>query len=208
MIGLVAKKLGMSHIYREDGSMSAMTLVKVFDNCILDILSDQSDDFDLLLVGVEKTDKLKNVSKSVSGSFLKKGLPVHKKIYGFKVGKNLGYKVGQSLELGSLIKEGDLVSVTGVSTGKGFSGVMKRHNFRGLEASHGVSISHRSHGSTGQRQDPGKVFRGKKMAGHLGVERITVKNLEVMIINGDKKLVAIRGALPGKNGSSVILKVS
>lgn len=207
MISLVAKKLGMSHVYMESGSMVAMTLVKVFDNCVLDVLTAESDRFDVLLLGVERTSKTKKVPKPISGSFLKRSLPVYKRICGIRIDKNSCYKSGQSLELDSILKKGDVVSVSGFSAGKGFSGVMKRHNFRGLEASHGVSISHRSHGSTGQRQDPGKVFKGKKMAGHLGVDKVTIKNLEVLIIDNDKKIVAIRGALPGRNGNDLILTV-
>ena len=108
----------------------------------------------------------------------------------------------------NILKEGDFVDVSGISTGKGFAGVMKRHNFAGLEASHGVSVSHRSHGSTGQRQDPGKVFKGKKMAGHMGVDKITVKNLEILIINKENNTIAIKGAIPGTNGSNVVIKIA
>ena len=100
-----------------------------------------------------------------------------------------------------------LVSAVGVTIGKGFAGVMKRWNFRGLEASHGVSVSHRSHGSTGQRQDPGKTFKGKKMAGHMGVDAVTVKNLEIILIDKERSIIAVKGAIPGNAGSDVILKI-
>jgi large subunit ribosomal protein L3 len=112
------------------------------------------------------------------------------------------------LVVDTLLKEGDTVDVSGISTGKGFAGVMKRHNFRGLEASHGVSVSHRSHGSTGQRQDPGKVFKGKKMAGHMGVDKITVKNLEVLMIDTENNTIGIKGAIPGTNGSDIVIKIA
>lgn len=207
MLSLVAKKLGMSHIYKSNGSLVALTMVQVYDNCVIDVAADDTKAFDLLLMGVKKANKVKNVSKPLAGVFLKKNLPVYEEIYGCKIGKGLGYSVGDSIALDSVIKEGDFISVTGTTSGKGFAGVMKRHNFSGLEASHGVSISHRSHGSTGQRQDPGKVFKGKKMAGHMGVDKVTTKNLEVLIVDREKNLVAVRGALPGRVGSDLILRV-
>jgi len=120
----------------------------------------------------------------------------------------LEYKVGDQITIDSVLKEGDTVNITGVSTGKGFAGVMKRWNFRGLEASHGVSVSHRSHGSTGQRQDPGKTFKGKKMAGHMGVDNITVKNLEVLIVDKEKSVIAVKGSIPGYAGGDVVLKIA
>jgi large subunit ribosomal protein L3 len=124
------------------------------------------------------------------------------------VKKGLDLKVGDSITIDSVIKEGDKISVGGVTIGKGFAGVMKRWNFRGLEASHGVSVSHRSHGSTGQRQDPGKTFKGKKMAGHMGVDNVTVKNLEVLMIDKEKSVIAVKGAIPGYSGGDVILKIA
>lgn len=208
MLSLVAKKLGMSHIYKNNGSLVALTMVQVYDSCVVDVVVDDTKDFDLLLIGVKKAGKLKNVAKPLAGVFLKKNIPVHKEIYGCKIDRGLGYKVGDQFALDSVLKEGDFISVTGITSGKGFAGVMKRHNFSGLEASHGVSISHRSHGSTGQRQDPGKVFKGKKMAGHMGVDKVTTKNLEVLMVDKEKNLVAVRGALPGKAGSDLIIRVS
>ena len=208
MLSLIAKKIGMSHIYKENGTSVPFTLVQLHDNCVVDLFINEGKDFDNLLIGYDKTDKAKKVSKPVAGIFAKKNIPLHKKIYGCKVKKASTYKVGDVITVDSVIKEGDLIDVAGISTGKGFAGVMKRHNFRGLEASHGVSISHRSHGSTGQRQDPGKVFKGKKMAGHMGVDQVTVKNLEVLIINKEKNTVAIKGAIPGTNGSNVFLKIA
>jgi 50S ribosomal protein uL3 len=114
---------------------------------------------------------------------------------------------GQELSI-EIQPEGDKINISGVSVGKGFAGVMKRWNFRGLEASHGVSVSHRSHGSTGQRQDPGKTFRGKKMAGHMGVDNITVKNLEVLIVDKEKSVIAVKGSIPGNPGGDVVLKIT
>lgn len=208
MLSLIAKKIGMSHLYKENGTAVPFTLVQLHSNCIVDLIINEGKDFNNLLIGYDKTEKTKKISKSVIGIFSKKNIPAHKKIYGCKVKKDLVYKVGDIITVDSVIKEGDLIDVAGITTGKGFAGVMKRHNFRGLEASHGVSISHRSHGSTGQRQDPGKVFKGKKMAGHMGVDRVTVKNLEVLIVDKEKNTIAIKGAVPGTNGSNVFLKIA
>lgn len=208
MINLVAKKIGMSHLYQESGSAIPFTMVQLYDNCVVELNVNENKEFDNILIGFDKTENAKKVSKSVSGVFTKKNLPVHKKIYGCRVEKNSPLKAGEVINIDSLLKEGDLVDVSGITTGKGFAGVMKRHNFRGLEATHGVSVSHRSHGSTGQRQDPGKVFKGKKMAGHMGVDKVTIKNLEVLMINKENNTIGIKGALPGTKGSDVVIKIA
>ena len=208
MLSLVAKKIGMSRLYKDDGAVMPFTMVKIYDNCIIDLQNNQDKDFDNLLIGFDKITNSKKTSKSVAGIFAKKNLPLHKKIYGCKIEKNFAGKIGESIAIDQYLKTGDLISVSGISMGKGFAGVMKRHNFKGLEASHGVSISHRSHGSTGQRQDPGKVFKGKKMAGHMGVDKITVKNLEILLIDKEKNIVGIKGAIPGNKGGDVFLKIS
>ena len=208
MINLIAKKIGMSHLYQESGAAVPFTMVQLYDNCVLDLTVNTDKEFDHILVGFDKVVNTKRVPKSVAGVFTKKSIPIHKKIYGCRVEKNSSHKVGDVIAVDTILKEGDFINVSGISTGKGFAGVMKRHNFRGLEASHGVSVSHRSHGSTGQRQDPGKVFKGKKMAGHMGVDRITVKNLEVLIINKENNTICIKGAIPGTNGSDVVIKIT
>lgn len=202
MISLVAKKVGMTHLYKDDGSMVPLTLVKFYDNCVVEA----SDSSNVVLMGYNKISNPNKVKKSVSGVFSKKGLPVHKKIYGFKKPDSFSYNNGSQINFWDLIKEGDLVSVSGTSVGKGFAGSMKRHNFSGLEASHGVSVSHRAHGSTGQRQDPGKVFKGKKMAGHMGDVKVTVKNLEVVVVDKENNILAVKGSVPGSANSDVILK--
>jgi len=208
MINLIAKKIGMSHIYKESGEIVPFTMVKLYDNCVLSLDITKDKEFDHIVIGFDKVAGNKKISKPIAGVFLKKNLPLHKKIYGCRVEKNSIHKVGDVITIDSLIKEGDLVNVSGVSTGKGFAGVMKRHNFSGLEASHGVSVSHRSHGSTGQRQDPGKVFKGKKMAGHMGVDKITVKNLEVLIINKEDNTICIKGSIPGTDGNNIVIKIA
>lgn len=208
MLELVGKKIGMTHMYNEAGAATPLTMVQVYDNCVLELAVNADKDFDNLLVAFEKVTKTKNVSKSVAGIFNKKSVPLFKKIRGSQVKKGLELKVGDSITIDSVLKTGDKISIAGITIGKGFAGVMKRWNFAGLEASHGVSVSHRSHGSTGQRQDPGKTFKGKKMAGHMGVEKVTTKNLEVLMIDAEKSVIAVKGAVPGNAGSDVILKIA
>ena len=208
MLELVGKKIGMTHVFSESGISSPLTMVQIYDNCIIDIIVNEDKSYDSLLVAFEKVSSPKRLSKAVAGIFNKKSLPLFKKIHGSQVKKGLVAKVGASVFIDSVLKEGDQVSIRGVTIGKGFAGVMKKWNFRGLEASHGVSVSHRSHGSTGQRQDPGKTFKGKKMAGHMGVANVTVKNLEVVLIDKEKSVIAVKGAVPGNAGSDVILKIA
>lgn len=208
MLELVGKKIGMTHRFDESGASIPLTMLQVYENCVLDLVVNEEKSFDNLLVAFEKANGPKGISKPVAGIFNKKSLPLFKKILGSQVAKGLQLKAGDSITIDSVVSEGDKIDVSGITSGKGFAGVMKRWNFRGLEASHGVSVSHRSHGSTGQRQDPGKTFRGKKMAGHMGVDRITVKNLEVLIIDKEKSVIAVKGAVPGNAGSDVILKIA
>jgi large subunit ribosomal protein L3 len=208
MLELVGKKIGMTHTFMEDGRSVPLTLVKLYDNLVIDLKVNEGKDFNNALLAFERAEKNKNLSKPLVGIFNKKSVPVFKKIHGSRVAKDSKLKVGESVAIDSILKEGDKISIQGVTVGKGFAGAMKRWNFAGLEASHGVSISHRSHGSTGQRQDPGKVFKGKKMAGHLGTEKVTVKNIEVKIIDKDQSLVALKGSIPGNPGNDVILKIA
>ncbi len=208
MLELVGKKIGMSHIFKDSGVAVPLTMIQVYENCVLELAVNQDKDFDSLLMAFEKATHPKRLSKPITGIFNKKSVPLFKKIRGSQVRKGLELKVGDSISIDSIVREGDLIDVGGVTIGKGFAGVMKRWNFRGLEASHGVSVSHRSHGSTGQRQDPGKTFKGKKMAGHMGVDNVTVKNLEVLIIDKEKSVIAVKGAIPGNAGGDVILKIA
>jgi len=207
MLELVGKKIGMTHIHKEIGNIVPLTMVQIYDSCVMDVIAKENSDSKNLIIAFKKLENAKKLSKSVAGIFNKKSLPLHQIIRGCNVSKNYEIKVGDSLDFSSLIKVGDTVNISGTTIGKGFAGVMKRWNFRGLEASHGVSISHRSHGSTGQRQDPGKTFRGKKMAGHMGVDKITVRNLEVFIVDKDKSIIAIKGAIPGKSGTQLVVKI-
>ena len=208
MLELVAKKVGMSHQFDANGAQTPLTFIELYDNCVLDLQVNEDKDFDSLSLAFEKVEKAKKISKALAGSYKKKSLPLYKKIRNSQVKKGLELKVGDSIKLDSVINAGDIISISGTTIGKGFAGVMKRWNFGGLEATHGVSISHRSHGSTGQCQDPGRTFKGKKMAGHMGAKKATVKNLEVVIVDNEKSIIAIKGSIPGNKGSDVVLKIA
>jgi large subunit ribosomal protein L3 len=208
MLELIGKKIGMSHAFQSNGSLAPMTFIKIYDNFVLDLVVNEAKAFDSLVLAFDKVTNPKKLNKSLIGFFNKKSAPLFRKIKTSRVKKGSELKTSESIAIDSVLKEGDLVSVSGVTIGKGFAGVMKRHNFAGLEASHGVSVSHRSHGSTGQRQDPGKVFKGKKMAGHMGVDKITVKNLQVLLVDKDQSLLGVKGAVPGHAGSDVIIKIA
>lgn len=202
--GLVAKKLGMTRIFADDGAHVPVTVLKVDDCQVLAQRTQDKDGYTALQIGVGKA-KVKNVSKPMRGHFAKAQVEPKQKVVEFRVAADALIDVGSELTADHFVA-GQRVDVRGISLGKGFAGVMKRHNFRGLEATHGVSISHRSHGSTGQRQDPGKVFKGKKMAGHLGVDRITVQNLEVIKTDTTRGLIMVRGAVPGHEGAWVLVQ--
>ena len=207
MLELLAKKIGMTHIYKNNGNCVSVTMIKLHDNRVID-LDNSKDSTQSVSLAFIKTENFKKISKSVIGLFNKKQIPVYKKIHSSKLKKTTEINIGDSVEISQFMKEGDKISIRGVTSGKGFAGVMKRWNFRGLEASHGVSVSHRSHGSTGQRQDPGKTFKGKKMAGHMGVNNVTIKNLEIEFIDNQNSVIAVKGSVPGKNGSDLIVKLS
>ena len=199
----------MTHIYSEAGQSTPLTMIHLYSNTVFDLKENQKNSNNkLLTIAFNKLEKTKNISKSVAGAYQKKSLPVHKLLHTCKVKDAFEIEVGKPVLIENFIKQGDKVSIRGVTTGKGFAGVMKRWNFRGLEASHGVSVSHRSHGSTGQRQDPGKTFRGKKMAGHLGVENITIKNLQVLFVDIEASIIAVKGAIPGRAGNDIFVKIS
>ncbi|MFM8185749.1 MAG: 50S ribosomal protein L3, partial [Alphaproteobacteria bacterium] len=195
MLELIAKKVGMTHQYKENGVSTPLTMLKFYDNKVISIK--EEDNKHIAQIGFEKTENKKNISKSLIGLYEKAQQPIHKKLKTSNLNKKTSVKAGDSFIISDILKLGDKISVRGTSSGKGFAGVMKRWNFRGLEASHGVSVSHRSHGSTGQRQDPGKTFRGKKMAGHLGVDNVTIKNLQIEYIDSENSIIAVRGSVPG-----------
>ncbi|MBL8676588.1 MAG: 50S ribosomal protein L3 [Alphaproteobacteria bacterium] len=202
--GLIAEKLGMSRLLTEKGEHIPITLLKVEDCQVVDTKTTDKDGYTAVQLGVGKA-KIKRVSRALRGHFAKGKIEPKKKLAEFRVSADALLKIGDQLSVEHFLK-GQYVDVTGISIGKGFAGAMKRHNFGGLRASHGVSISHRSHGSTGQRQDPGKVFKGKKMAGHLGHERVTVMNLEVMFTNPELGLIGLKGAVPGNPGGYILIR--
>jgi large subunit ribosomal protein L3 len=202
--GLIAEKLGMSRLLTEKGEHIPITLLKV-DNCqVVCTKTDEKDGYTAVQLGVG-TAKVKRLSKGLRGHFAKAKVEPKKKLVEFRVSKDALLTAGDQLSVEHFVN-GQYVDVIGTSIGKGFAGAMKRHNFGGLRASHGVSISHRSHGSTGQCQDPGKVFKGKKMAGHLGDERVTIQNLEIVLTDPLKGLIGVRGAVPGNAGGYVYIQ--
>ena len=197
--GLIAKKLGMSRIFDVDGTHVPVTVLQVEGLEVVAVKTQEKDGYTSVQLGCGAV-KSKNLSKPLKGYFAKANVEPKKKLAEFRVSEDCLLNVGDKLSVEHFVP-GQYVDVCGTSIGKGFAGVMKRHKFAGLEASHGVSISHRSHGSTGQRQDPGKVFKGKKMAGHMGDERVTVQNLKVVSVNADKGLIMVKGGVPGsENG--------
>ena len=201
--GLIAQKLGMTRVFTEDGNHLPVTVLKV-DNCQVVAVRDQEKDgYTAVQLGVGKA-KVKNVSKPMRGHFAKAKLEPKRKLVEFRVEKDGLLEVGAELSATHFVP-GQFVDVVGTSKGRGFSGVMRRHNFGGLRATHGVSISHRSHGSTGQRQDPGKVFKNKRMAGQYGDVRVTTQNLRVVSTDGDRGLIIIAGAVPGAEGGYVFV---
>ena len=202
--GLIAQKVGMSRIFKEDGTHVPVTVLSV-DKCqVVAHKTEDKDGYTALQLGVG-TAKAKRQTKAMRGHFAKAKVEPKKKLVEFRVPADAMVDVGAEL-VASHFVDGQFVDVTGTSIGKGFAGAMKRHNFGGLRASHGVSISHRSHGSTGQCQDPGKVFKGKKMAGHMGAERVTTLNLEVVSVDEDRGLILVKGSVPGSKGNYVLVR--
>ncbi len=197
--GLIAKKLGMSRIFKDDGTHVPVTVLHLDAVQVVDTRTVERDGYAAVQLGIG-TPKVKNVSKANRGHFARVKVEPKRKLVEFRVAEDAVLEAGATLSAAHFVV-GQKVDVTGTSRGKGFAGGMKRWNFRGLEASHGVSVSHRSLGSTGNRQDPGRTFKNKKMPGHLGQERVTTLNLEVALVDAEKNLLMIRGAIPGgKNG--------
>jgi len=202
--GLIAQKVGMTRVFTEDGTHVPVTVLKI-DGCrVVSTRSEEKDGYTAVQLGAGLA-KVKNVSKAQRGQFAKAKVEPAKKLVEFRVTPDALLEVGTELAASHFVA-GQYVDVTGTSIGKGFAGAMKRHNFRGLEASHGVSVSHRSHGSTGQRQDPGKVFKGKKMAGHMGDVQVTTQSLTVVSTADERGLVLVKGSIPGSAGGWVLIR--
>ena len=202
--GLLAKKLGMTRIFKEDGTHVPVTVLHVDNVQVVAARTEEKDGYTAVQIGYGKA-KVKNVSQPNKGHYAKAKVEPKAKLVEFRVDADAMLEPGATLSAAHFVA-GQIVDISGTTKGKGFAGAMKRWNFSGLEASHGVSISHRSHGSTGNRQDPGKTFKNKKMAGHLGQERITTQNLEVAAVDAAKGLLMIKGAVPGAKGGYVLVR--
>ncbi len=197
--GIIARKLGMTRVFNDAGHHVPVTVLKLDDVQVVAVRNAEKDGYTALQLGAGVA-KAKNVSKPMRGHFAKAHVLPKSKLAEFRVSEDAVLEVGASLAASHFVA-GQKVDVVGTTQGKGFAGAMKRHNFGGLRASHGVSVSHRSHGSTGQCQDPGKVFKGKKMAGHMGAVRKTTQNIEVVSVDDEDGVILLCGAVPGpKNG--------
>ncbi len=202
--GILAKKVGMTRLFMEDGKQVPVTVLQLDALQVVGNRTSDKDGYTAVTLGAG-TPKVKRVSKAMRCHFAAAKVEPKRKLVEFRVTEDNLIGVGEEI-IADHYFEGQFVDVTGTSIGKGFAGAMKRHNFGGLRASHGVSISHRSHGSTGQCQDPGKVFKGKKMAGHMGAAKVTTQNLQVVRTDSDRGLIMIKGAVPGSKGGWVTVK--
>ena len=202
--GLIAKKLGMTRIFKDDGTHVPVTVLHLDEVQVVDVRTQERDGYTAVQLGWGRA-KVKNVTEPNKGHYARVKVEPKKRLVEFRVDADAVFESGQTLSAAHFVI-GQKIDVCGVTKGKGFAGGMKRWNFRGLEASHGVSVSHRSLGSTGNRQDPGKTFKNKKMAGHLGVDRVTTLNLVVAGIDADRGLIMVRGAVPGSKGEFVMVR--
>ena len=205
-IGLIGKKIGMTREFMETGQSVPVTVIKIEKGRVLDVITKEKRGYNAVKVGFFKL-KNSKLTKQMKGYFSKKNTEPKKILKEFRVDENNSFKEGNELGL-EVFKDKKFLDVKSKTIGKGFAGVMKRWNFGGLRASHGVSVSHRSHGSTGQRQDPGKVFKGKKMAGHMGDKVRTILNLEIIKSDLDNSLLYLKGSIPGAKNSTVFLRES
>ena len=220
--GVLAKKIGMTRVFAADGAHVPVTVLSLEGCQVVGVKKDearevavtkkgeqigtrQANDGYTAVVLAAGARKAKNVNKALRGQFAKAAVEPKAVVREFRVPADMLLEVGAELSADHFVA-GQKVDVVGITKGKGFAGAMKRWNFAGLEASHGVSVSHRSHGSTGQRQDPGRVFKGKKMAGHLGMERVTTQNLEIVRTDAERGLILIKGAVPGAENSWVEIR--
>ena len=207
-LGLIAKKVGNSSFFTDNGNAIPVTIVKVEDCFVSGIKTLENDGYSAVqLASIDKSDKIKKINKPQRKIFTSLDIKPKKILKEFRVDNDSIPKLGTCFNVNHFEKN-QYVDVSGTTIGKGFAGVMKRHNFSGLRASHGVSVSHRSGGSTGQHQEPGKVFKGKKMAGHMGVKQVTKQNLKLIDIDEENNLLVIKGSIPGKKNSVVYIKDS
>ena len=206
--GLIAKKVGNSSFFSDNGNQIPVTIVKVEDCFVSGIKTLEKDGYSAVqLASIDKSDKIKKINKPQRKIFTSLDIKPKKILKEFRVDNDSIPKLGTCFNVNHFEKN-QYVDVSGTTIGKGFAGVMKRHNFSGLRASHGVSVSHRSGGSTGQNQEPGRVFKGKKMAGHMGAKQATKQNLKLIDIDEENNLLVIKGSIPGKKNSVVYIKDS
>ncbi len=202
--GIIAKKMGMTRLFMEDGKQIPVTVLQMDNLQVVAKRTAETDGYSAVQLGCGSA-KAKRTSKAMRGHFAAAKVEPKRKIAEFRVAAENLIEVGEEITANHYF-EGQFVDVSGTSIGKGFAGAMKRWNFKGLRATHGVSISHRSHGSTGQCQDPGKVFKGKKMAGHMGAAKVTTQNLQVIRTDATRGLIMVKGAVPGSKGGWVTVK--
>ena len=208
MLGLVGKKIGMSRIYDSKGSVIPVTLIQLYECCVSEVNPMEDKDYNNVVLSYDEPKNAeKKLSKAILGIYKKKNLKPYSKMTTVRMSKDKTFNIGDILKA-DLLNGVNLVDVVGISKGKGYAGGMKRWNFRGLEASHGVSITHRSIGSTGNRMSPAKVWKGKKMPGHLGNEQVTIKNLKVVDIDPTDNIICVKGAIPGFSGRDVLIKTA
>jgi len=205
-IALIGKKLGMTREFYKTGQVVPVTVLKMEKARVIQIIDTEKRGYKAVQLGYGKI-KSSKLTKSMKGFFAKKNTEAKKKLKEFRVENVENYKEGNEFGL-EIFKDIKFVDTKSKSIGKGFAGAMKRHNFGGLRATHGVSVSHRSHGSTGQRQDPGKVFKGKKMAGHMGDKLRTMQNIEIIKTDLENELLYLKGSIPGSKNSEVLVKSS
>ena len=205
-IGLIGKKVGMTREFYKTGQSIPVTVLKIEKGRVVNVIEEKERGYKAVQLGFGKI-KNSKISKAIKGYFSKKNTEPKKKLKEFRVQDTEVYKPGNEFGL-EIFKDIKFVDIKSKTIGKGFAGGMKRHNFSGLRATHGVSVSHRSHGSTGQRQDPGKVFKGKKMAGHMGDKVRTMQNIEIIKSDLDNELLFIKGSIPGAKNTEVLVKKS
>ena len=205
-IGLYGKKIGMTREFTETGTVIPVTVLSIEKGRIIDIITKEKRGYNAVKVGFGKI-KSSKLTNQMKGFFAKKSTEPKKILKEFRVEEKNDYKTGNEIGL-EIFKDKKFVDISGQTIGKGFAGAMKRHNFSGLRASHGVSVSHRAHGSTGQNQDPGKVFKNKKMAGHMGNKVRTMQNIEIIKSDNENNLLYLKGSIPGSKNTEVIIKKS
>ena len=205
-IALIGKKLGMTREFYKSGQLVPVTVLKIEKARVIQVINEEKRGYKAVQLGYGKI-KNSKLTKAMKGFFTKKNTEAKRKLKEYRVSNTENYKEGNEFGL-EIFKDVKFVDTKSKTIGKGFAGAMKRHNFGGLRATHGVSISHRSHGSTGQRQDPGKVFKGKKMAGHMGDKLRTMQNIEIIKTDLENELLYLKGSIPGSKNSEVLIKGS